>query len=88
MQAKLNELNAAAAGERRIQAEEQAAGDNSYWPIYNLDHKNPKSADALEHLPPEELVDSILTKEREILRLMEEVKVEISALSTERKEDS
>ena len=86
MQAKLDELNVAAANERRIQAEEQAAGDNSYWPIYNLDHKNPKSADALEHLPPEELVESILTKEREILRLMEEVKVEVSILSTERKE--
>lgn len=88
MQAKLDELNTAANNERRIQAEEQAVGDNSYWPIYNLDHKNPKSADALEHLPPEELVDSILTKEQEILRLMEEVKVEVSALQIERKEES
>ncbi|MCC5808599.1 MAG: N-6 DNA methylase [Opitutales bacterium] len=77
--AKLDELNAAA-NERRLQAEEQAAGDALYWPIYNLDHKNPNSADALEHLPPEKLVAGILQKEREILRLMEEVKLEVEAL--------
>jgi hypothetical protein len=37
-------------------------------------------ADALEHRPPQELVDSILEKEREILRLMEKVKLEVAAL--------
>ncbi|MCC5839874.1 MAG: SAM-dependent DNA methyltransferase [Opitutales bacterium] len=77
---RLDELTAAAANERRLQAEEQAAGDALYWPIYNLDHKNPNSADALEHLPPEKLVAGILQKEREILRLMEEVKLEVEAL--------
>lgn len=86
--AKLGELTAAAAIERRLQAEEQAAGDALYWPIYNLDHKNPNSADALEHLPPEKLVRSILKKEREILSLMEEVEKEIKALAAEEKEAS
>lgn len=85
MQAKLSELNQAAANERRIQNEEQSAGDAIYWPIFNLDHKNPNSADALEHRPPQELVDSILEKEREILRLMEEVKIEVAALENQGK---
>ncbi|MGD9419469.1 MAG: N-6 DNA methylase [Verrucomicrobiota bacterium JB025] len=78
---KLKKLTEAAANDRKVQTEEQAAGDTAYWPIFNLDHKNPNSADALEHRPPEELVESILTKEREILRLMEEVQQEVKALS-------
>ena len=77
---RLKELADAATTERALQAQEQAAGDAAYWPIYNLDHKNPNSADALEHRPPEELVESILTREREILRLMEEVQLEVEAL--------
>ena len=79
-QARLDELSAAAAAERKRQADEQAAGDAIYWPIFNLDHKNPNSEDALEHRPPQELVQSILTKEREILRLMEEIQTEVGAL--------
>ena len=81
LHAKLDELNEAARKERRIQTEEQTAGDIIYWPIYNLDHKNPKSGDTLEHHPPEKLVESILVKEREILRLLEEVEIEVKALA-------
>jgi type I restriction enzyme M protein len=80
LQAQLNALEAAAANEWKIEAKEQAAGDAVYWPLFNLDHKNPNSADALEHLPPQELVASILDKEREILRLMEEIQTEVEAL--------
>jgi type I restriction enzyme M protein len=40
----------------------------------NLDLKNPNSADALEHRPPEELVADILEKERRILELVEEIR--------------
>lgn len=80
-QAQLNELETAAATERKVQATEQAAGDALYWPLFNLDHKNPTSPDALEHRPPGELVTSILTKEREILRLMEEIQTEVEALA-------
>jgi type I restriction enzyme M protein len=77
----LDELEAAANKEREIQSTEQSAGDALYWPLFNLDHKNPNSPDALEHRPPGELVASILTKEREILRLMEEIQTEVEALS-------
>lgn len=81
LQASLTELEAAAAKERKLQADEQAAGDALYWPLFNLDLKNPNSADALEHRPPQELVASILDKEREILRLMQEIQTEVEALA-------
>ena len=44
----------------------------------NLDLKNPNSAEALEHLPPEQLVEDILAKERRIIELMHEIKAELS----------
>ncbi len=81
LQSQLDEPETAAANERKIQANEQSAGDAIYWPLFNLDHKNPISADALEHRPPGELVSSILNKEREILRLMEEIQTEVEALA-------
>lgn len=40
----------------------------------NLDIKNPNSAEALEHLPPERLVEDILEKEQRIMELLGEVK--------------
>jgi len=40
----------------------------------NLDVKNPSSKQDLEHLPPEELAESILQKERRIAELTEEIK--------------
>jgi type I restriction enzyme M protein len=44
----------------------------------NLDLKNPNSAAALEHLPPEHLAHDILTKERRIIEIMEEIKAELA----------
>ncbi len=41
----------------------------------NLDVKNPNSAEALEHLPPETLVEDILLKEQRIMELLGEVKM-------------
>jgi type I restriction enzyme M protein len=81
LQAQLGELELAAAKERKLQADEQSAGDALYWPLFNLDLKNPSSTDALEHRPPQELVASILEKESEILRLMREVRSEVEALA-------
>ena len=45
----------------------------------NLDHKNPNSAEALEHLPSEQLADDILAKERRIIEIMEEIKAELAS---------
>lgn len=43
----------------------------------NLDVKNPSAKDDLEHLPPEQLVESILAKERQIIALLEELRAEL-----------
>lgn len=40
----------------------------------NLVFKNPRAAQGLEHLPPEQLVESILEKERRIIEIMDEIK--------------
>jgi type I restriction enzyme M protein len=40
----------------------------------NLDIKNPSAEEALEHLPPEQLVESILAKEKRIIEIMGEIK--------------
>ena len=45
----------------------------------NLDVKNPHSKEELEHLPPEELVDSILTKERQIAEIVAEIRSTLEA---------
>ncbi|MDQ1261694.1 MAG: type restriction enzyme protein [Euryarchaeota archaeon] len=41
---------------------------------YNLDIKNPNGKKDLEQLPPEELVESILSKEERIMEIMDEIK--------------
>jgi len=45
--------------------------------------KNPIGADALEHLPPEQLIDDILAKEREIIAILEEMKAEFASWDEE-----
>jgi len=47
----------------------------------NLDIKNPQSQEALEHLPPQQLVDDILKKEQHIVQIINDIKailVEVS----------
>jgi type I restriction enzyme M protein len=44
----------------------------------NLDIKNPNSAEALEHLPPEKLVADILDKEQRIIAIMKEIQSELA----------
>jgi type I restriction enzyme M protein len=40
----------------------------------NLDRKNPRGKEDITHLPPEQLVESILAKERRIIEILGEVK--------------
>lgn len=47
--------------------------DNKNLLSVNLDSKNPNSKESLEHLPPHELVENILAKEKQITELMGEV---------------
>ena len=57
----------------------QAQGDALYWPIYNLDIKNPSAKAGLEHADPKELIASMRGHEAEVMRLLGE----IEALVTE-----
>ncbi|MBV9872117.1 MAG: N-6 DNA methylase [Frankiaceae bacterium] len=46
----------------------------------NLDVKNPRGQQDFEHMPPEQLVNDILAKERHIVEIMSEVKALLAAL--------
>lgn len=49
----------------------------------NLDQKNPRSSDALKHRPPRQLLANVISKERDALRLMEEIQCEMEMLDNE-----
>jgi len=57
----------------------QAEGDALYWPVYNLDIKNPNAKAGLEHADPKDLIASMRSHETEVMRLLSE----IEALVTE-----
>ena len=54
----------------------------------NLDIKNPNSAESLEHLPPAQLAADILDKERQIIKIMEEIQAELSRRDEQRLSNS
>lgn len=56
----------------RVSAEEVLANG------CNLDLKNPHNKEMLEHLPPEELAESILEKERRIAEIVDEIRQTLS----------
>lgn len=60
--------------ERVLARAERDKGDEAYWPVFNLDRKNPHAKADAEHLPPEQLVESILTKEAQIAAIVGEIK--------------
>lgn len=62
--------------------EAQAEGDAAYWPVFNLDRKNPRAVVETEERTPEQLVDDILAKERRIVALMEEVRAALAGGAT------
>ena len=41
---------------------------------FNLDRKNPHAKEDISHLPPEQIVESILEKERRIVEILGEIK--------------
>jgi type I restriction enzyme M protein len=51
----------------------QAKGDAIYWPIYNLDIKNPNAKTGLAHADPQELLASMRGHEAEVARLLDEI---------------
>jgi type I restriction enzyme M protein len=63
--------------QRLIAKESQVKGDTIYWPIFNLDKKNPNAQDDFDHLPPEQLVADIWAKEQRILELLVEIRKDL-----------
>jgi type I restriction enzyme M protein len=58
----------------KVSAKDVIKLDNGNAVSVNLDIKNPNAAEALEHLPPDKLVEDILTKERRIIEIMDEIR--------------
>ncbi|MBN8490585.1 MAG: N-6 DNA methylase [Burkholderiales bacterium] len=61
----------------------QAEGDALYWPIYNLDLKNPHARAGLEHADPKYLIASMRSHEAEVMRLLGEIEALVSAVDGE-----
>lgn len=88
LEAKRERLQTAEATERERAKRQQAAGDAIYWPIFNLDIKNPAAKEDFSHLPPEQLADDILRKEQRIAELMLEIKQALTTSMPKREEAS
>ena len=58
----------------------QAEGDALYWPIYNLDLKNPSAKAGLEHADPKDLIASMRGHEVEVMRLLGEIEALINGV--------
>lgn len=56
----------------------QRDGDAIYWPIYNLDLKNPHAKADLEHADPKDLVAAMRAREQDIMRLLAEIEALVS----------
>ena len=73
LQARLRELKARQQAHEAAAKAAQAEGDALYWPIYNLDLKNPHAAMGLEHADPKDLVAAMRAGEEDVLRLLSEI---------------
>ncbi|MEI6150480.1 MAG: SAM-dependent DNA methyltransferase, partial [bacterium] len=65
---------AEAAAADQTAKEAQAAGDALYWPIFNLDRKNPRAKEDIAHLPPEKIAASIAGKVRQMEEILDRVR--------------
>lgn len=79
LQDRLKELKSEQSAHEQAAKSAQAEGDALYWPIYNLDLKNPHAKAGLEHADPKDLIASMRSHEAEVMRLLGE----IEALVTE-----
>ncbi|MCP4750051.1 MAG: N-6 DNA methylase [Proteobacteria bacterium] len=62
---------------RQKAKDEQAAGDRIFWPIYNLDEKNPNTPEAQKH-DPDELLGQYKKLQEEISQTEEQLKQELA----------
>ena len=73
LQGRLRILKAGQQAHEQAAKAAQAEGDALYWPIYNLDLKNPNARAGLEHADPKDLIASMRSHEAEVMRLLGEI---------------
>ena len=75
LQERLRTLKAQQQAHEQTAKSAQAEGDALYWPIYNLDLKNPHAKAGLEHADPKDLIARMRGHETEVMRLLGEIEV-------------
>lgn len=75
LQERLRTLKAQQQAHEQTAKSAQAEGDSLYWPIYNLDLKNPHAKAGLEHADPKDLIARMRGHEAEVMRLLGEIEV-------------
>ena len=75
LQARLRMLKAQQQAHELAAKTAQAQGDALYWPIYNLDQKNPHAKAGLEHADPKDLIAAMRGHEAEVMRLLGEIEI-------------
>lgn len=75
LQERLRTLKAQQQAHEQTAKSAQAEGDTLYWPIYNLDLKNPHAKAGLEHADPKDLIVRMRGHEAEVMRLLGEIEV-------------
>jgi len=81
-QAELRELRVRQQAHEAAAKSAQADGDALYWPIYNLDLKNPHAVQGLEHADPRELIASMRAHEAEVQRLLAEIEALVGEVAS------
>jgi type I restriction enzyme M protein len=81
-QAELRELRVRQQAHEAAAKSAQADGDARYWPIYNLDLKNPHAVQGLEHADPRELIASMRAHEAEVQRLLAEIETLVGEVAS------
>jgi type I restriction enzyme M protein len=83
VQDRLRALRAEQQAHEQTAKSAQADGDALYWPIYNLDLKNPHARARLEHADPKDLLASMRSHEAEVMRLLGEIGALVSEVGSE-----
>ncbi|MBP5988644.1 MAG: SAM-dependent DNA methyltransferase [Piscinibacter sp.] len=83
LQDRLRALKAEQQAHQQAAKAAQAEGDALYWPIYNLDLKNPHARAGLEHADPKDLIASMRSHEAEVMRLLGEIEALVSEVDEE-----
>lgn len=78
LQERLRDLKARQQAHEQAAKAAQAEGDALYWPIYNLDLKNPSAKAGLEHADPKDLIARMRGHEAEVMRLLAEIEALVS----------